>query len=230
MLPLIAAAAPAAIQAGMGIVSAIRQGRKAKQRESQLESAVNNMPEYEESPLIRQMYAQAQAQQNAVNPAIAAMYRQAQQGAANTAAIAQRNATSGAEAIQAAANAQAQLQAMSPQIAQMQTQYNMANLQNLNNAQERLAQEGMNVYRSQLAKNDALQGLRAGQLGRASSLWDNALKNTMSGISGVGNALASGLGKGGGAGLNTGGTVSGESFGLSPETLSMMYRYGGSNR
>lgn len=181
------------IQAGFGIVQSIKNNKLRKLREQELEKAVLGMPEYTESPIIRNMYAQAQAQQNATNPAIAAMYRQAQQGAANTAAIGQRNAMSGAEAINAAIAGQTQAQSAFPQIAQMQTQYNMANQANLQHSQRLLNNERQNVFNSQVAKNDALQNLRGGQFKNATKLWQDAWGNIIGGANATGNAAGEAL-------------------------------------
>lgn len=184
------------LQAGFGIFQSIKNNKLRKQREAELEQAVNSMPEYTESPIVKGMVAQAQAQQNAINPAVMAMYQQAQQQAANTMAAAQRNASSGPEAINAALMAQNIANSQAPQAALQQTQYNMANRANLQNTQSALNNERQNVFNSRVAKNDALQNLKTMQFGNAQKLWQDAWGNIIGGANATGNAVGSIIGGG----------------------------------
>lgn len=194
-LPLAALAIPGAIQAGFGIVEAIRQNKQRKQRERELESAVRGMPEYTESPIVKGMYAQAQAQQNAINPAVQAMYRQSLMNAANVSAAGQRNAASGAEAINAAIGGQSMVQQQAPQIAEMQTNFNLQNLANAQNMGKLLNRERQNVFTSQVAKNDALQNLKTMQFANAQKQWQDAWGNVVGGANSVLSNLNGELGK-----------------------------------
>lgn len=180
------------IQAGFGIVEAIRQNKERKQREKELQSVVNAMPEYTESPIVRGMYAQAQAQQNAINPAVQAMYRQSLMNAANVSAAGQRNAASGAEAINAAIGGQAMVQQQAPQIAEMQTNFNLQNLANAQNMGELLNNERQNVFKSQVAKNDALQNLKTMQFANAQKQWQDAWGNIVGGANSIENSVMGG--------------------------------------
>lgn len=155
------------IQTGLGIGDVIKGNKARKKYEALVEQELNNMPEYTTSPYAVQQLASAQSQTNAVNPAIAMMQRQNQQLAANTAAVGQRNAMSGAEAINAAALGQNIAQQQNPMLAQMQTQYEMANRANLYSALQNMTNERTNVFNSKSAKNDRFYNQRLGQLGAA---------------------------------------------------------------
>ena len=179
------------LQVGFGIVDAIKQNKVRKQKEDELEQAVQGMPAYTESPIIRNLFSQAQSQANSTNPAIQALYNQQQQQAANVASAGQNYAQTGGEAIQAAIAGQQAANHNLPQIAQMQTDYNMQNRQNLNNASMALNNERQNVFNSDISRNDALQNLRAGQLRNATARWQSGWQNAIGGINAVGNAAGS---------------------------------------
>lgn len=170
------------LQAGFGVLQAIKNNKLRKQREKELEGLVNGMPEYTEDPTVQNYYAQIQSQQNAVNPAVAQAYRQAQINAANTAAMGQKVAGSGAEAINAAIAGQNAANSIAPTLANMQTQYAQNNLQNLGGAAQMMNRERQNVFGSQIAKNDAMQNLKTMQFGNAQKAWQDSWKNIIGGV------------------------------------------------
>jgi len=184
-------------QLGTGIWGAIK-GAKDRKKYAQLsEQALNAMPEYETSQYAKDELAQAQAQANAINPATAMLYRQAQLGAANTAAAGQRNALSGAEAINAAIQGQSMAQNMMPSIAEQQTAYAMQNKANLAKALQGMTAEQQNVFNSRLNKNNQWLNYRLGQLGGANQMLGQGLSNISGGLGATasGASLLSGMNK-----------------------------------
>jgi len=144
------------IAAGAGIYQAINSSQKAKEQEALAQRALNNRQAYQPTEASRMLLADAMNQRNAANPAIILAQQQAQKQAAATSGMAQRYATSGAEALQASANAQAQLQNAQPQIMQAQAAYEANNRNNYYNAlqgmgqqQEMVAQDRNNMYSDQ---------------------------------------------------------------------------------
>jgi hypothetical protein len=154
---------------GTGLYQAISGSKQQKGGQKAFEQAMAARPQYEISDTVKQQLAEAQSRYNAQNPAIAMAYQQAQQGMAGQMANAQRNASSGAQALAAGAGAQAQLQSIVPQLAQQQTAYNQQQYANLNQAQNAMGEEEMNQFRDQLAANQMKQnfGLGLAQAGSA---------------------------------------------------------------
>ena len=192
------------LQTGFGIWSAIRGAKDRKKFAAMAESELNNRPEYQISPYAKQELAQAQAQANAINPAVAMAQRQAQVLAANTAAVGQRNAQSGAEAIQAAAMGQAQAQAMQPQLAQMQTDYNMQNQMNMVNAMRGMTGQLQNRFADRLDRNNTRLNYRLGQLGGANKMFGDGWSNMIGGVNNIEGSIkesAQALAKAGSGGM-----------------------------
>jgi hypothetical protein len=165
-MPIIAGAA---IGLGSGLYQTISGSKQQKRGQKAFEAAMAARPQYEISDQVKQQLAEAQSRYNAQNPAIAMAYQQAQQGMAGQMANAQRNASSGAQALAAGAGAQAQLQSIVPQLAQQQTAYNQQQYANLNQAQGLMSQEEKEKFADMLAVNQAKQnfGLGLAQAGSA---------------------------------------------------------------
>jgi multidrug efflux pump subunit AcrA (membrane-fusion protein) len=96
-------------------------------------------------------------------------YQQAQQGMAGQMANAQRNASSGAQALAAGAGAQAQLQSIAPQLAAQQAAYSQQQQANLNQARGLMTEEQRTKFSDMLSANQARQnfGLGLAQSGSA---------------------------------------------------------------
>lgn len=218
-----------ATQLGFGIYDAIAGAKQRKKAQAALESAMAARPDFQISQEAKDLVTNQQNALNAGNPAIDALYKQNQTAAANVMANAQRNATSGTEAMQAAANAQAMQMAQNPQLAQLQMQSDMANRGALSNALLNMQQQKQIKAQDMLDKNQMWQTYRAGQMaaaadriksGKASLVQGvNAVDNSWKEILGMvtGGSGASGLsGAGGGtqeiagaAAQNAGGTLAG---------------------
>lgn len=165
-MPIIAGSV---IGLGTGLYQTISGSKQQKQGQKSFEAAMAARPQYQISDTVKQQLAEAQARYNAQNPAIAMAYQQAQQGMAGQMANAQRNASSGAQALAAGAGAQAQLQSIVPQLAAQQAAYSQQQYANLNQAQNLMSQEEKNRFADMLATNQAKQnfGLGLAQAGSA---------------------------------------------------------------
>lgn len=172
-------------QIGFGIGDIIKGNKARKKFEPMVEQELNAMPLYTESPYAARQLRESESMTNAINPAVAMLNRQNQLLAANTAAVGQRNAMSGAEAINAAAMGQQMASQQAPQIAQMQTQYEMANRNNLYSALQNMTGERTNVFNSKVAKNDRMYNHRLGQLGAANQRLAQGKTGIVSGVGSV---------------------------------------------
>lgn len=165
-MPIIAGAV---IGLGSGLYQTISGSKQQKSGQKAFEQAMAARPQYEISDTVKQQLAEAQARYNSQNPAIAMAYQQAQQGMAGQMANAQRNASSGAQALAAGAGAQAQLQSIVPQLAAQQTAFQQQQQANLNQARGLMTEEQRTKFADMLAANQARQnfGLGLAQAGSA---------------------------------------------------------------
>jgi hypothetical protein len=161
--------AGAIIGLGSGIYQTISGSQQQKKGQQAFESAMAARPQYQISDTVKQQLAEAQSRYNAQNPAIAMAYQQAQQGMAGQMANAQRNASSGAQALAAGAGAQAQLQSIAPQLAAQQAAYSQQQQANLNQARGLMTEEQRTKFSDMLSANQARQnfGLGLAQSGSA---------------------------------------------------------------
>jgi len=189
-MPIIAGAA---IGLGSGLYQTISGSKQQKQGQKAFEEAMAARPQYQISDTVKQQLAEAQARYNAQNPAIAMAYQQAQQGMAGQMANAQRNASSGAQALAAGAGAQAQLQSIAPQLAAQQTAYQQQQYANLNQAQGLMSQEEKNKFSDMLAANQARQNFGLGLAQAGSAMKSQGLGSIAQG--GLGLASAGLMGK-----------------------------------
>jgi hypothetical protein len=175
---------------GTGLYQAISGTKQQKSGQKAFEQAMAARPRYEISDTVKQQLAEAQARYNAQNPAIAMAYQQAQQGMAGQMANAQRNASSGAQALAAGAGAQAQLQSIAPQLAAQQTAYNQQQYANLNQAQGLMSQEEKTRFSDMLAANQARQNFGLGLAQSGSAMRSQGLGSIAQGAFGL---LSAGL-------------------------------------
>lgn len=190
---------------GTGLYQAISGTKQQKSGQKAFEQAMAARPQYEISDTVKQQLAEAQARYNAQNPAIAMAYQQAQQGMAGQMANAQRNASSGAQALAAGSGAQAQLQSIAPQLAAQQTAYNQQQYANLNQAQGLMSQEEKTRFSDMLAANQARQNFGLGLAQSGSAMRSQGLGSIAQGAFGL---LSAGLsGKFGGTKNTTNGNA-----------------------
>lgn len=168
-----------------GAYQAYRGYQKSQQEEELLNDQMKARPQYAPAPESKALLVDAQNRKNAVSPALLTAYRMAQQQAANTMAGAQRNATSGAEALAVGANAQNQFQSFIPQIAQMQTGYEQNNLNAYRQAMGNMAQERQMVFQDQLGRHSDLVNFHLGKMGAANTNMGQGLGLAASGFAGT---------------------------------------------
>lgn len=176
-----------AAQLGFGIYDAIAGAKQRKKAQAALESAMAARPDFQISQEAKDIVTNQQNALNAGNPAIDALYKQNQTAAANVMANAQRNASSGSEAMQAAANAQAMQMAQNPQLAQLQMQSDMANRGSLANALLNMQQQKQIKAQDMLDKNQMWQTYRASQMAAAAERAKSGKAGLVQGLNSIDN-------------------------------------------
>ena len=176
------------LQLGFGIGQAIRGNRDRKKFAKMTEAELNAMPEYTSSPYAAAELAQAQSQQNAINPAISGLQNQQQQLAANVASAGQNYAQNGGEAIMAAISGANMANQNLPQIAAMQAEYQQAQRAALASAQRGMTGERMNAFNSRLQKNQARYNHYLGRTQGANKEFGDGWQNIVGGANATGNA------------------------------------------
>jgi hypothetical protein len=128
-----------------------KKAQKEKQKaDAALENQRANRPSYKSPQALKDELAEAKARSGAVSPAVQMAQAQALKQQANQIAAAQRNASSGAQAIQSAANASAQANSILPGLADLQQNFDLQNRQQLTNAR------GAGIEDSRVMQQDAL--------------------------------------------------------------------------
>jgi hypothetical protein len=178
-----------AVQGVVGVVDWIKAGKERKKYLKETEQALAGLPQYAASKYAKSDLASAQAQTNAIDPSIMMQYNKLQQGAANTAALGQRNAMSGAEAINAAITGQNIAASQAPSIAAQQTQYAMANRGALSRALQGMTAEEQNVFNSKNAIANQMFNYKLGRLGAAEARKADAIKNVAGGVGAIGSGV-----------------------------------------
>lgn len=138
-----------------------------KKADAQLQADMANRPTYKTPQSVLNTAADAQSRLNADNPATIAAKQALQQQSASQAGFAQRNASSGGQAIQAAADANAQMYSAIPSLAAQDQQYRQQNIQNYYSTQNALTDDSRIKFQDQLAANDAQQQYQLGMVGAA---------------------------------------------------------------
>ena len=154
--------------AGIGAYQAINSSQKKKKADEEVKRNMANRPMQTTPESLKKQVQLAQSRLNATNPALLAAYQQAQQQQANSNSFAQRNATSGAQALNAASQSQAQTQALLPQLSQAQTQFQQQNLANYNQSLGLLTDDARLRTEDAQAANSDLTNFNLGQVGAAS--------------------------------------------------------------
>jgi len=144
--------------AGLGLSAyQYKKAQKEKQKaDAALENQRANRPSYKTPQALKDELADAQSRAGAISPAVMIAQQQAQKQQANQIDAAQRNAGSGAQAIQAAANATAQTNSILPGLADLQQNYDLQNRQQLTNAR------GAGIEDSRTMQQDALNRQQEG--------------------------------------------------------------------
>lgn len=170
------------LQSVIGISDWIKGAKEFKKYKKESEQALAGLPQYAQSMFAKENLANAQSNLNAIDPSILMQYNQLQKQAANTAAVGQRNAMSGAEAINAAAIGQNIAANQAPQLAQQQAQINMVNRQALSQALANMAQEDQNVFNSKNAIANQMLNYKMGLMGAGAARKASGINNTVGGV------------------------------------------------
>lgn len=170
------------LQSVVGISDWIKGAKEFKKYKKETESALAGLPQYAQSMYAKQNLANAQSNLNAIDPSILMQYNQLQQQAANTAAVGERNAMSGAEAINAAVLGQNIAANQAPQLATQQAQMNMANRRALSQALANMTQEEQNVFISKNAIANQMLNYKMGLMGAGAARKSSGINNTIDGV------------------------------------------------
>lgn len=161
--------------------------------QKQARIALADQPDYLPTQSSRNLLANAAASKNAINPATLLAYRQAQQAAANQTANAQRNATSGSEALSVGAAAQNALQSLVPQLAADQTRFNMANKQDYERALANMSDEERRAFEAKRAKTNDVMNYNIGLAQGYNANKNAALGSAFSSLANLGSKVGAGF-------------------------------------
>ena len=192
---------------GSGIYQAIRGNRQAKKYNAKLENALANSPVYSESPYATALLADTQGRTNATSPAVQAALRNANQQTVNQMFNAQRNASSGAEAIAAAATAQQQNNSVLPNLAAAQQAYDAQNRGAYYSALDNMTNERDKVFSDRIRRNVDMRNYFLGRTASANRNLQSGLNSIGAGLQNFSNdvdtaaSMASGMPKGGGGAM-----------------------------
>jgi hypothetical protein len=188
------AAIPGLISAGAGLWQTIKSGKEKKKALAEMDK--QSPPDYQTSPYAQEAMLEARLSKGAVSPAMLMAQQSAQQQAANTAAAAQRNATSGAEALAAGNIAQAQYQAMLPQLAAAQQARQDQQQRNLQEMLAGMTEEERAKFMGRRQRYADLMSLALGRLGAANAGIASGLGNIASGAQSLSSTSGQWAGKG----------------------------------
>lgn len=171
---------PSLFGAGTSLVQMLGANSGRKKAEKEMNAALNAAPVYQPSQYAKNALAETLTSKNAINPALIMTYQQMQQGAANQTANAQRNATSGAEALNVGSAAQNDLQASIPKLAMMQTQYNQQNKDRYLGALENMANEDKFKHQSDVQRNSDRVNMAMGKFGANNAMFGQGVSSLAS--------------------------------------------------
>lgn len=182
VIPL-AALALSAAGTGWQMSSAAKDKKRAT---AELEKSRKAQVALETPQAVKDQLADAQSKNGATNPALIGAYQQALQAQANQQSFAQRNASSGAQALSAASEAQSNTQSMLPQLAMMQTDYNQQNRGAYVDALRASTEDSRLKTADAAERNQASQQFALGQLGAANQ---NRAQAIGAGVAALGSVL-----------------------------------------
>lgn len=192
--------------AGVGMIGsgiqAIKGAGDAKKAEKGLLSSIAGQQVKTINKEVEQQLAEAQARQNAVSPAVKYGMAMAGTGLANTAAKAQRGASSGADYLATLGAGQQQYNSTAADLSLQQAQFAQQQQQNVAAARGAMGAERDAMLESVNAKNAAYQNLYAGQMGAANQMYGQGLSGLAQAASSGANAMSKMYEPGGGGGLD----------------------------
>lgn len=150
---------------------------------------LRNRARYATPQSVTDVAADARARLNAQNPATIAAQQQLQQQAAAEAGFAQRNATSGAQAIQAAADANAQMYSAVPQLAAQDAAFRQNAVQSYYQTQQGLTEDARYRHADEMERNDTQANYALGRVGAAQAEGSQALATGVQGLGMIAGSL-----------------------------------------
>lgn len=142
---------------------------------------------YKTPQAVKDQLADAQSRSGAVNPALQIAQQQAQQQQANQMGFAQRNASSGTQALSAAAEATQSTNSILPNLVQMQTAYDDRNRQELTAARGATMEDSRIMQQDAITRNQDNANYSLGRVGAAQNDKSQALNL---GLSALGTAVS----------------------------------------
>jgi hypothetical protein len=176
----------------IGGVQSIMGASQASKAKKNLINEINNQSLYQPSEYAQRSLAEAQARENAKAAAVTYGEKMLGSGLANAQANVARNASSGQQALAMGASNIAQYNQGVMDLGQVQNQYNQQAIGNTNAARGVMIGEQEKAFNSVLAKQNALQGLYAGQLGAGNAMLSQGLGTMASGLIGAAGAYGGG--------------------------------------
>lgn len=207
ILPLITTAA--------GLYNSAQQKRKQDEADKLARASIANRPEYQVSDASKNYLADTQGRLDATSPGVIAAQRQIQQGAANQMGFAERNASSGAQALAVGAGAQSLAQSAYPQLAQQQDNYAQQNRGQYYQALQGMDEQNQRQFESRTNKYSDLTNFYLGQVGAANANRGQSLSLAATGLASFASAF-------GGNGTNPNQSTFGSYLRKAPRSLESM--------
>jgi hypothetical protein len=178
------------IQGIAGLVGNVQAKKRYNQAEEAFKQAMGSRPSFQISPEIKQQLAMQQAQYNAEDESIKQAKAAQDQALANYMGSAQRNASSGAQALATAGEVAGNSMQNAARLSAQQFQNQMQKGQSLAGAQGAMAQQRALQFQDALAANEAKQAFNLGQMQAQRANINESNKNIFNALPGVTNGLA----------------------------------------
>lgn len=199
---------PGAGQLISGLFGVVKGKKALGEATGEFESSLKNAPAFQIAPEIKQDLAQREAEYNAEDEAIKQAKADILQQQANYFGNVERNAQSGAQAINAMAGGSDIAQKNIARLATQQFANKIQKGQGLSNARANMAQQRSVQFADQQAKNEAMQNLALGKMQAERYNVNEGNKNIFGGLPGFAMGLASLLKKNDEGGSTGGGGTS----------------------
>lgn len=173
------------IQGIAGLVGNIQAKKRYNKAEEAFKLAQGSRPAFQISPEIKQQLAMQQAQYNAEDESIKQAKAAQDQSLANYMGTAQRNASSGAQALATAGEVAGNTQQNAARLAGQQFQNQMQKNQMLGQAQGAMAQQRAMQFQDALAANQDRQSFELGKMQAERANINESNKNIFSAIPGM---------------------------------------------
>jgi len=179
-----------------GTVQSIIGGSQASKAKKSLLNQIDKQSIYQPSEYASKMMAEAQARENAKAASVKYGETMAASGLANAQGLAQRNASSGQQALAMGSSNMGQYNQAVMDLGQLQNQFQQQGIQNTAAARNLMIGEGDKAFASRRQKEDQYANLYAGQLAAGNAMLGQGLSSiAQSGISAVSAGKDANVGK-----------------------------------